>query len=131
MQGGGIGLQLLSDDVRRGRGLATGGSLRRLRDSQPPLPTLNRCHPKHPWPIPSLLYHCACPHLHFFSINQCTSPSACTPHATPTPPQTPPRGLQLHLGTPAQPHVVDTLVMANLAYFQLKVGEGETGKRGD
>ncbi|KAG2424815.1 hypothetical protein HXX76_014236 [Chlamydomonas incerta] len=37
---------------------------------------------------------------------------------------TPPRGLQLHLGTPAAPHLVDTLVMANLAYFQLKAAPG-------
>ncbi|GFR53073.1 hypothetical protein Agub_g15772, partial [Astrephomene gubernaculifera] len=37
---------------------------------------------------------------------------------------TPPRGLQLHLGTPARPHTVDTLVMANLAYFQLKAAPG-------
>ncbi|EFJ45735.1 hypothetical protein VOLCADRAFT_105823 [Volvox carteri f. nagariensis] len=37
---------------------------------------------------------------------------------------TPPRGLQLHLGTPTQPHTVDTLVMANLAYFQLKAAPG-------
>ncbi len=39
-------------------------------------------------------------------------------------PQTPPRGLQLHLGPPSAPHAVDTLVMANLAYFQLKAGPG-------
>ncbi|GIL48985.1 hypothetical protein Vafri_5482 [Volvox africanus] len=37
---------------------------------------------------------------------------------------TPPRGLQLHLGTQEQPHRVDTLVMANLAYFQLKAAPG-------
>eukprot|EP00882_Tetradesmus_deserticola_P014252 GHRQ01015150.1.p1 GENE.GHRQ01015150.1~~GHRQ01015150.1.p1 ORF type:complete len:663 (+),score=343.25 GHRQ01015150.1:862-2850(+) len=36
----------------------------------------------------------------------------------------PPRGLQLHLGTPAQPHQVDTLVMQNLGYFQLKASPG-------
>ena len=34
------------------------------------------------------------------------------------------RGLQLHLGTPAAPHGVDTLVMSNLAYFQLKAAPG-------
>ncbi|GAX78494.1 hypothetical protein CEUSTIGMA_g5933.t1 [Chlamydomonas eustigma] len=37
---------------------------------------------------------------------------------------TPPRGLQLHLGSPFQPHIVDTLVMSNLAYFQLKTSPG-------
>ncbi|GLI71786.1 hypothetical protein VaNZ11_017131 [Volvox africanus] len=37
---------------------------------------------------------------------------------------TPPRGLQLHLGTQEHPHLVDTLVMANLAYFQLKAAPG-------
>lgn len=31
----------------------------------------------------------------------------------------PPRGLQLNLGTLAQPHLHDTLVMANLGYFQV------------
>ena len=36
----------------------------------------------------------------------------------------PPRGLQLHLGSPAVPHIVDTLVMANLGYFQLKALPG-------
>lgn len=39
-------------------------------------------------------------------------------------PQTSPRGLQLHLGTVTQPHMVDTLVMSNLAYFQLKAAPG-------
>ena len=49
------------------------------------------------------------------------------PPLPPLPPpslQTPPRGLQLHLGSPAQPHMVDTLVMSNLAYFQLKAAPG-------
>ena len=38
--------------------------------------------------------------------------------------QVTPRGVQLHLGTPAQPRLVDTLVMANLGYFQLKAAPG-------
>ncbi|KAK7090839.1 UDP-glucose:glycoprotein glucosyltransferase 1-like isoform X2 [Littorina saxatilis] len=36
----------------------------------------------------------------------------------------PPRGLQFILGTKAQPAVVDTIVMANLGYFQLKANPG-------
>lgn len=36
----------------------------------------------------------------------------------------PPRGLQLQLGLQDQPHIVDTLVMANLGYFQLKAAPG-------
>jgi UDP-glucose:glycoprotein glucosyltransferase len=36
----------------------------------------------------------------------------------------PPNGLQLLLGTSAQPHVTDTLVMSNLGYFQLKATPG-------
>lgn len=36
----------------------------------------------------------------------------------------PPRGLQLVLGTKAQPALVDTIVMANLGYFQLKANPG-------
>jgi hypothetical protein len=36
----------------------------------------------------------------------------------------PPRGLQLVLGSPARPHVADTLVMANLGYFQLQATPG-------
>jgi len=36
----------------------------------------------------------------------------------------PPRGLQVVLGTEARPVVVDTLVMANLGYFQLKANPG-------
>jgi UDP-glucose:glycoprotein glucosyltransferase len=32
----------------------------------------------------------------------------------------PPRGLQLNLGTSAMPHMHDTLVMANLGYFQVR-----------
>jgi UDP-glucose:glycoprotein glucosyltransferase len=31
-----------------------------------------------------------------------------------------PRGLELQLGTATHPHLRDTLVMANLGYFQLK-----------
>lgn len=38
--------------------------------------------------------------------------------------QVTPRGVQLHLGTAAQPRLVDTLVMANLGYFQLKAAPG-------
>lgn len=36
----------------------------------------------------------------------------------------PPRGLQLILGTKSQPALVDTIVMANLGYFQLKANPG-------
>ncbi|KAK4845965.1 hypothetical protein QYF36_011304 [Acer negundo] len=36
----------------------------------------------------------------------------------------PPRGLQLILGTESTPHLVDTLVMANLGYWQMKVSPG-------
>ncbi|CAK9164630.1 unnamed protein product, partial [Ilex paraguariensis] len=36
----------------------------------------------------------------------------------------PPRGLQLILGTKNTPHLVDTLVMANLGYWQMKVFPG-------
>ncbi|KAG8224868.1 hypothetical protein J437_LFUL006462 [Ladona fulva] len=36
----------------------------------------------------------------------------------------PPRGLQITLGTNHQPVVVDTIVMANLGYFQLKANPG-------
>lgn len=35
-----------------------------------------------------------------------------------------PRGVQLWLGRGGQDHVVDTLVMSNLGYFQLKAGPG-------
>lgn len=35
-----------------------------------------------------------------------------------------PRGVQLHLGSPTQPHLQDTLVMSNLGYFQLKSAPG-------
>lgn len=37
----------------------------------------------------------------------------------------PPRGLQITLGTEKQPIMVDTIVMANLGYFQLKANPGE------
>ncbi|KAL2942987.1 UDP-glucose:glycoprotein glucosyltransferase [Bienertia sinuspersici] len=36
----------------------------------------------------------------------------------------PPRGLQMILGTKTAPHLVDTLVMANLGYWQMKVSPG-------
>lgn len=37
----------------------------------------------------------------------------------------PPRGLQITLGTENHPVMVDTIVMANLGYFQLKANPGE------
>ena len=37
---------------------------------------------------------------------------------------TPPRGLQITLGTETNPVIVDTIVMANLGYFQLKANPG-------
>lgn len=36
----------------------------------------------------------------------------------------PPRGLQFTLGTKDEPIIVDTIVMANLGYFQLKANPG-------
>ena len=36
----------------------------------------------------------------------------------------PPRGLQVTLGTDRHPVLVDTIVMANLGYFQLKASPG-------
>ncbi|KAD6454405.1 hypothetical protein E3N88_09111 [Mikania micrantha] len=36
----------------------------------------------------------------------------------------PPRGLQMILGTKRNPHLVDTLVMSNLGYWQMKVSPG-------
>jgi UDP-glucose:glycoprotein glucosyltransferase len=36
----------------------------------------------------------------------------------------PPRGLQMVLGSSSYPDMVDTIVMANLGYFQLKAGPG-------
>ncbi|KAG0221762.1 UDP-glucose:glycoprotein glucosyltransferase 2, partial [Actinomortierella wolfii] len=36
----------------------------------------------------------------------------------------PPKGAQFLLGTKTEPHVVDTLVMANMGYFQLKANPG-------
>ncbi|KAF9181890.1 hypothetical protein BGZ51_005123 [Haplosporangium sp. Z 767] len=36
----------------------------------------------------------------------------------------PPKGAQFILGTKAEPHVADTLVMANMGYFQLKANPG-------
>ncbi|XP_047315092.1 UDP-glucose:glycoprotein glucosyltransferase [Impatiens glandulifera] len=38
--------------------------------------------------------------------------------------QEPPRGLQLILGSKINPHMVDTIVMANLGYWQMKVSPG-------
>jgi hypothetical protein len=35
-----------------------------------------------------------------------------------------PRGVQLVLGTPQEPAIVDTIVMSNLGYFQLKTAPG-------
>lgn len=37
---------------------------------------------------------------------------------------TPPRGLQITLGIETNPVIVDTIVMANLGYFQLKANPG-------
>lgn len=36
----------------------------------------------------------------------------------------PPQGLQLILGSKSRPHMVDTIVMANLGYWQMKVSPG-------
>uniref|UniRef100_A0A2H1WXD8 SFRICE_018762 n=1 Tax=Spodoptera frugiperda TaxID=7108 RepID=A0A2H1WXD8_SPOFR len=45
-------------------------------------------------------------------------------HAWDTALGTPPRGLQLVLGTRDKPELMDTIVMANLGYFQLKANPG-------
>ncbi|XP_053601537.1 UDP-glucose:glycoprotein glucosyltransferase isoform X2 [Plodia interpunctella] len=45
-------------------------------------------------------------------------------HAWDTTLGTPPRGLQLILGTRENPELMDTIVMANLGYFQLKANPG-------
>lgn len=38
--------------------------------------------------------------------------------------RSPPRGVQLTLGTAAAPHVTGTVVMSNLGYFQLQAAPG-------
>ena len=38
--------------------------------------------------------------------------------------QSPPRGVQLVLGTDENPHLIDTIIMANLGYFQFKTQPG-------
>ncbi|KAL3084473.1 hypothetical protein niasHS_009244 [Heterodera schachtii] len=45
-------------------------------------------------------------------------------HCFEDPSGNPPRGLQFVLGTRAEPALFDTIVMANLGYFQLKAGPG-------
>ena len=45
-------------------------------------------------------------------------------HSRDTTAGTPPRGVQLLLGTEKNPHSVDTIIMANLGYFQFKANPG-------
>ncbi|KAI9335332.1 UDP-glucose:glycoprotein glucosyltransferase-domain-containing protein [Obelidium mucronatum] len=45
-------------------------------------------------------------------------------HAREVHSSTPPRGVQFVLGTPATPHMVDTITMTNLGYLQLKANPG-------
>jgi UDP-glucose:glycoprotein glucosyltransferase len=45
-------------------------------------------------------------------------------HCSETMTGAPPRGLQVTLGTKHDPVIVDTIVMANLGYFQLKANPG-------
>lgn len=52
--------------------------------------------------------------LLLFSVGQCYDAGS----GQPVP------GLELVLGTPSQPECYDTIVMANLGYFQLKASPG-------
>ncbi|GAP85192.1 putative UDP-glucose:Glycoprotein Glucosyltransferase [Rosellinia necatrix] len=45
-------------------------------------------------------------------------------HSRQTPGGSPPRGVQLLLGTERDPHFADTIIMANIGYFQFKANPG-------
>lgn len=59
------------------------------------------------------LYYCVCILIGWYPSGHCSEKD-----------HEPPRGLQLILGTESRPHLVDTLVMANLGYWQMKVSPG-------
>lgn len=64
------------------------------------------------------MFHCAC--VSEFELEYLLLEG----HAWDTALGTPPRGLQLVLGTRDRPETMDTIVMANLGYFQLKANPG-------
>ena len=64
--------------------------------------------------VPTILSMSVCIHVLHDFIGQCFDES--TDHPVP--------GLEYVLGTSSQPDLFDTIVMANLGYFQLKASPG-------
>ncbi|XP_041587265.1 UDP-glucose:glycoprotein glucosyltransferase 2 [Vulpes lagopus] len=94
-----------------------------------PLLTLNMITPEG-WLVETVYSNCDLDNIHLKDIERTVTAEyeleylLLEGHCFDTMTEQPPRGLQFTLGTKNNPVVVDTIVMANLGYFQLKANPG-------
>ncbi|XP_030884411.1 UDP-glucose:glycoprotein glucosyltransferase 2 [Leptonychotes weddellii] len=94
-----------------------------------PLLTLNMITPEG-WLVETVHSNCDLDNIHLKDIERIVTAEyeleylLLEGHCFDTMTEQPPRGLQFTLGTKNKPVVVDTIVMANLGYFQLKANPG-------
>ncbi|KAF3825711.1 hypothetical protein GH733_006538 [Mirounga leonina] len=94
-----------------------------------PLLTLNMITPEG-WLVETVHSNCDLDNIHLKDIERTVTAEyeleylLLEGHCFDTMTEQPPRGLQFTLGTKNKPVVVDTIVMANLGYFQLKANPG-------
>ncbi|XP_007942201.1 UDP-glucose:glycoprotein glucosyltransferase 2 [Orycteropus afer afer] len=94
-----------------------------------PLLTLNMITPEG-WLVETVYSNCDLDNIHLKDIEKAVTAEyeleylLLEGHCFDTMTEQPPRGLQFTLGTKNKPVVVDTIVMANLGYFQLKANPG-------
>ncbi|XP_077609991.1 UDP-glucose:glycoprotein glucosyltransferase 2 isoform X2 [Crocuta crocuta] len=115
-------LMLVGNDI-------TGPVAKFLDIPEAPLLTLNMITPEG-WLVETVHSNCDLDNIHLKDIERTVTAEyeleylLLEGHCFDTMTEQPPRGLQFTLGTKSKPVVVDTIVMANLGYFQLKANPG-------
>ncbi|XP_045336822.1 UDP-glucose:glycoprotein glucosyltransferase 2 isoform X1 [Leopardus geoffroyi] len=115
-------LMLVGNDI-------TGPVAKFLDIPEAPLLTLNMITPEG-WLVETVHSNCDLDNIHLKDIERTVTAEyeleylLLEGHCFDTVTEQPPRGLQFTLGTKSKPVVVDTIVMANLGYFQLKANPG-------
>ncbi|XP_006879686.1 PREDICTED: UDP-glucose:glycoprotein glucosyltransferase 2, partial [Elephantulus edwardii] len=122
---------VLEPELMRGTGgiNSLGPAARFLDIPETPLLTLNMITPEG-WLVETVHSNCDLDNIHLKDIERMVTAEyeleylLLEGHCFDVATEQPPRGLQFTLGTKTRPVLVDTIVMANLGYFQLKANPG-------
>ncbi|XP_029792388.1 UDP-glucose:glycoprotein glucosyltransferase 2 [Suricata suricatta] len=120
---------VLEPELMLGGNDITGPVAKFLDIPEAPLLTLNMITPEG-WLVETVRSNCDLDNIHLKDVERTVTAEyeleylLLEGHCFDTMTEQPPRGLQFTLGTKSDPAVVDTIVMANLGYFQLKANPG-------